>query len=197
MAAPEKKLLCILKIIRNCKVTSPIPGISPANPRAGHTKDSAGICIWVDCLNRLDDIEVHRVFNKISATWPDSSGSPIFPVPSPTGSPPASQYRSAISFWQGDYGARREALLNYAIEVLEGLLEKRNPPLTYPRIPWVRAPIGTTHYIVRSDGSYYWERLNFSGERTVFDYEQGTWIPYTPPQAGAYKRYARLLRRTL
>lgn len=70
-----------------------------------------------------NDYRISKFFKAIAKTWPKFSGDLGYPVPAPFGVA-KSGYQAYYSYsedsmWEGDYGALRKELLNYAISALE------------------------------------------------------------------------------
>ena len=102
-----KQLLKVLKRLKRSIVWN------PWSPYRHH-----GIC---HVVNKYATINVRSLFT----TWPESSGNPIYPVPSyDSDDDPTGAYDEACNKWIGEYGAARMRLLNHCIREVEEMIKK-------------------------------------------------------------------------
>lgn len=85
----------------------------------GESLRGFGICLALPLVssNKLLKLEFARLYKK----WPEYSGNPTYPVPSPDGkyTPEQAFDYTCEDKYAGEYGAARMRLLNWCIEELQ------------------------------------------------------------------------------
>lgn len=93
--------------------------VSPEIQRHAICSQVEGVCY--EFYSGRESANVFALLRKMFQAWPQYSGNPCYPVPSPDG--PVTAYSSANlrgTLWQGEYGRLRVDLLKWLIQELEG-----------------------------------------------------------------------------